>query len=522
MATVGDVTVGLDDSGFRAAVGSMLDQFAQATDAMRTKAEETGNELVGSLGAAIGSIGAIGGLAGQAFTQDFGASLAGLKDAASGALQSFRDSGTVGTALDGISGKAAETATLLGDTLGPALSQLGLEAAGAAVQTGASFAAMVASAAPALTQLGLMIGSAVAAMGRMVVQGAVTAAGTIAQWASMAATAVLHAATVVAQWVLMAAQALAQAARMALAWIIAMGPIPLIIAAVVALVALIILNWQTIVDWTTAAFTAIWSFLQMVWNGIVTAIQAALTFVLSIVTAVWNGIVTLTTTVFTAIWGFLVGIWNTIVGAIQVAINAVLGAIGWLAQLPGRVAAWFGEVFSAAVGKLGELLSWLGGLPGRILGALGDLGGLLLDVGGDILEGLWNGLKNAANWIKDKIIGLISAIIPGPIKDILGIGSPSKVAAELGRWVPVGLAKGIEDASAVVANASADLAGLVTGGLDDLAPVTGPPVAALAAPSTEAAGAGRAAVHIDNFYASPDQSPARIATELDWMSRGGG
>ena len=58
-------------------------------------------------------------------------------------------------------------------------------------------------------------------------------------------------AKVVAGWVLMGAQSLLAAAKVALAWLIAMGPIGLVIAAVIGLVALIIANWDTITRVTT-------------------------------------------------------------------------------------------------------------------------------------------------------------------------------------------------------------------------------------------------------------------------------
>jgi hypothetical protein len=322
----------------------------------------------------------------------------------------------------------------------------------------------------------LMMGvQAAIAVAEFVAQVAVT----IAQWVLMGLSALATAAQVVAAWVMMGVESLIAGAKMAAAWLLAMGPIPLIIAAVVALVALIIANWDTIVAWTKAAFQAIWDFLVMVWNAIV--------------------------------------------AGIQVAINGVIAAIGWLGRLPGMVIGWFGSIAGGAVGKLGELLSWLGGLPGMILGALGNLGNLLLDVGRSILEGLWNGIKNAATWIKDKIIGLIQDIIPGPIKSILGINSPSKVAAELGRWVPLGLAQGIEQTSGAVARASTQLAGLVASRLGDLATVQPRALAfAGAGFAADAPRPDRAVVHIENFYATPSQTPADIAGDLDWMSRGGG
>jgi hypothetical protein len=493
--SIGDVVanVGLDDAGFRKGLADMLAQFHQTTNQIAAEAAKAGIDVVSNLGSSVQSIGNIGKVAGDLFSHNYAESFAKLRDTVGSAIQSVSQTGSLGTTLDGVSSKISGTASTLSTTLVPALTQLGLGSTAAAVETGLAFVTMAAETIPALIEMGLQIGA------------------------------------LIVEWAAMAFSALASAAQVALAWLIAMGPIPLIIAAVVGLVALIILNWQTIVDWTTAAFTAVWAFLQMVWNGIVAAVQAAVDFILGIVTAVWNGIVAVTTAVFTGIWGFLQGVWGAIVGAVQAAVSGVLGAIGWLGQLPGMVAGWFASVFNAAVGKLGELISWLGSLPGQILGALGNLGNLLLDVGRQILEGLWNGLKNAANWVKDKIIGLIKDIIPGPIKSILGISSPSKVAAELGRWVPIGLAQGIEGTSATVARASAQLAGMVTAGIGDLSAISGPrSLTAVAAGGPVPAGGGfasggdRATLRIDNFHATPNQSPADIAAELDWMSRGGG
>lgn len=70
--------------------------------------------------------------------------------------------------------------------------------------------------------------------------------------AKAAASAVATAAKVVASWVLMSVQATIHAARIAVAWLVAMGPIALVIAAVVGLVVVIVKNWGTIRDATAA------------------------------------------------------------------------------------------------------------------------------------------------------------------------------------------------------------------------------------------------------------------------------
>ncbi|MCM1974010.1 hypothetical protein [Streptomyces sp. G1] len=96
----------------------------------------------------------------------------------------------------------------------------------------------------------LLAGGMLTTAATAVSSAATTAASWIASMVSQAATAVVTAATTagawIAAWVSMAVQSLIQAARMAVAWLIAMGPIALVIAAVIGLVVVIVKNWDTI------------------------------------------------------------------------------------------------------------------------------------------------------------------------------------------------------------------------------------------------------------------------------------
>ena len=83
---------------------------------------------------------------------------------------------------------------------------------------------------------------------------------------------------------------------------------------------------------------------------------------------------------------------------------------------------------------IGALVRTFAGLIGQFVG-----------IGADIIKGLWEGIGSVKNWILDKIEGFVEDIISG-IKDFFGISSPSKVMAnEVGKWLPLGLAEGIED-----------------------------------------------------------------------------
>lgn len=77
-----------------------------------------------------------------------------------------------------------------------------------------------------------------------------------------AANAVASAGRQVAAWAVLSAQATAHAARVAAAWLIAIGPIAVVIAAIVGLVVVIVKNWDTIKRVTASAFRAVTGFVR--------------------------------------------------------------------------------------------------------------------------------------------------------------------------------------------------------------------------------------------------------------------
>lgn len=86
----------------------------------------------------------------------------------------------------------------------------------------------------------------------------------------------------------------------------------------------------------------------------------------------------------------------------------------------------------------------------RIIGALvqgllkaiglGDLG----KTGRQMIEGLWNGIKGAKDWIVNKVKGLAKSILDG-MKNALGIHSPSTEFAFLGKMSVLGYTEQLED-----------------------------------------------------------------------------
>lgn len=72
-----------------------------------------------------------------------------------------------------------------------------------------------------------------------------------------------------------------------------------------------------------------------------------------------------------------------------------------------------------------------------------DLPAKMMQIGANIVKGLWNGIKSAGSWLKEKIKGFVDGII-NSFKSFFGIGSPSKeMADQIGKWIPAGVSEGI-------------------------------------------------------------------------------
>ena len=134
--------------------------------------------------------------------------------------------------------------------------------------------------------------------------------------------------------------------------------------------------------------------------------------------------------------------------AIETGRNFLNNVISFFKQLPGRVVSFLSNVIS-------NLTSWASnmGKKGKegaknmfdaVVNGIKSLPDKILSIGSDIVHGLWNGISGAAGWLKDKIMGFGNGIING-FKKAFGINSPSKVMRDqVGKWLPPGIAEGIE------------------------------------------------------------------------------
>lgn len=170
--------------------------------------------------------------------------------------------------------------------------------------------------------------------------------------AMMAASAVRATARVVAQialqvarWVFLGVQALLQAAKVAVAWLISLGPIALVGAAVVALVALIVLNW----DKVTAAFAAAFDWLKRNWPLVLAILAGPIGIAVLLIVRHWD-------TIKAKGAAALQWIRDKATGAKDWLVARFNDVVGFFTGLPGRLARagrgifdWIADSFRGAI-----------------------------------------------------------------------------------------------------------------------------------------------------------------------------
>lgn len=132
-----------------------------------------------------------------------------------------------------------------------------------------------------------------------------------------------------------------------------------------------------------------------------------------------------------------------------------------VSELPKRFLDFFTDIgkkvvnFGSDIAKKGADAAK--GLFDRIVNTIKELPGRVVQIGQDIVKGLWNGITNMYNWVMNMIRGFVGNIITG-FKRLLGIHSPSKVFAnEIGKFIPEGIAVGIDKNAKSVINSAKNL-----------------------------------------------------------------
>lgn len=99
------------------------------------------------------------------------------------------------------------------------------------------------------------------------------------------------------------------------------------------------------------------------------------------------------------------------------------------------------NLITGIIDAIPDLVESLPQIIDAIITGIENLMGGIVDVGKAIVEGIWDGIAGAADWLVGKVTGFFDDIVGG-VKDFLGIASPSKVFADMGENMALGLGEG--------------------------------------------------------------------------------
>lgn len=295
-----------------------------------------------------------------------------------------------------------------------------------------------------------------------------------------------------------------------------------IVKAIGSLISGIIKIFKGLTDFIVGVFTGDWSRalngLKEIWDGIWDAVYGTLA---NLSKAVGTWVVT----IYNTIVSFFKKIYNELVGhsIIPDMINAI---ISWFNKLISPVKSVFNSIagvvksfagvvanfVKAVANGVKESIAWWMSLPGKIKNALSGAASWLYSTGKNIVNGLVNGVKSMAGYLKNAILDLI----PGPVKSLvsnaLGINSPSKVFKEYGRNVVQGFVLGISGEHKNLANSLNTFSDRPR-----FEQINGSPASPLMANGSNAS------LSIENYYANENVDPWRQAEDWYFLvtSRGG-
>lgn len=308
------------------------------------------------------------------------------------------------------------------------------------------------------------------------------------------------------------------------------NPIGIVITAVAALVAAVIVLWNTNEDFRNAII-GIWENVKSVISGVVDALVGFFTKTLP---DAWNSLGTFFTTEVPKIvqgiidWfnqlpekiGYAIG--QVLAGIVNFGVNAmawvttqlpliIAGIVSWFAQLPGKIAAQLAEVVKKAVAWAQNMVSTASTevpkFVSKVVEFIGELPGKMVEIGENIVKGIWDGIWGSIDWLQDKIKSFAKGIVDG-FKKNLKIHSPSRLFAdEIGTNIALGIGVGFEDSMRSVAASMAAAVGSLIPQMDLSIPASAVPA------FSAASGSGPATPAINytsNYYSPAAPTPAEV------------
>ena len=186
-------------------------------------------------------------------------------------------------------------------------------------------------------------------------------------------------------------------------------------------------------DWS-GAWNEIENVASTIWNGITSIVSTAINGVRSIISSVMNGI----SSVWSSAWNGIKSITSGAMSMVRSVVSSGMSAMrGVVSSMMSAVQSAFVSGWNAARNATANGIS-------RAVSAARSMTGAMVSAGRDFVMGFVNGIEGAI-WRAASAAARMASAAMHAAKAWFNIGSPSKVMRDqVGKWVPAGLAVGIE------------------------------------------------------------------------------
>lgn len=200
-------------------------------------------------------------------------------------------------------------------------------------------------------------------------------------------------------------------------------------------------------DWS-GAWNEIENVATTIWNGITSVVSTAINGVRSVISSVMNGI--------KSVWS---SVWNGIKSVTSGAMSMVRSVVsGGMSAMHSVVSSMMSTVQSAFISGWNAARNATANGISRAVSAARSMTGAMVSAGRDFVMGFVNGIEGAI-WRAASAAARMASAAMHAAKAWFNIGSPSKVMRDqVGKWVPAGLAVGIEQNTDLVENAAKRMA----------------------------------------------------------------
>lgn len=136
------------------------------------------------------------------------------------------------------------------------------------------------------------------------------------------------------------------------------------------------------------------------------------------------------------------------IGLVILAVTALIAIVMALVKNWESVSAFFKNLwegikntFNSAVEGIKKIM---GNLVTSAVNKLKELPKKVVSIGGDLISGLWKGVKDKLTWLKNKLSSFATSVLDS-IKSFFGVHSPSTETAWIGEMLDEGMAAGVKD-----------------------------------------------------------------------------